>query len=221
MSKGLLLWSHGDQYDQEAQRALKRIAEVWPDIPVAYDQRPIKGAPLLTRIEVMRETPFDRTLFLDADTWLVQPVPEMLDLLDKFDLACSLAVVREVYPVDVPAAFPELSPGVLAFRSTRKVRDFMVVWGQNFWRDYQARGGISHEQVGFFHSQPSFRETLYHSDLRFAVTPDEYNWAGTGYVQSKVKIIHKRPNPEEEAELLNEHPNRPRTKLLYEQVQVW
>jgi alpha-N-acetylglucosamine transferase len=37
----------------------------------------------------MRQSPYDRTLFIDADIYVVEPIPELFALLDHFDLAAT------------------------------------------------------------------------------------------------------------------------------------
>ena len=176
---------------------------------------------MLGRLHGIRATPFDRTLFLDTDCWLVDTVPELFEVLDNFDLAVALSVWRRVYQIDVPACFYDVDLGVLAYRNCDGFQELLNDWERRFLRDYERMGGKSLEAVPFFHSQPSFTEALYHSNLKSAVLGDEYNWQGTGYAQHKVKIVHKRPSPEEAARIINASAGLPRTKLLFEGVRVW
>jgi len=221
-NSGILIVAYGDgRYIQEARTLIARIKRVWPDVPVELVTEGSGDQKMLGRLHGIRATPFDRTLFLDTDCWLVDPVPELFEVLDRFDLALPLADWRRVYQLDVPECFYDFCPGTLAFRNSPQFQEFLDDWERRFLRDYEAMGGVSNPHVGFFHSQPSFTEALYHSDLRFAVLGQEYGWKGTGYVQHKVKIVHKRPSPEEAAEKINAAAGLPRTKLLFEGVQVW
>lgn len=222
MTRGILFWASGSRFVDEAQKADEQVHRVWPEIDTFIDRTlALTTPPLLARIEAMSRSPFDETLFMDSDTWLVDPVPELFELMSRFDLAVPFATYREVYPVHTPASFPELNPGVMVWRMNSATVDLLRDWKIRFQRHYTERKGVSHPKVGFFHSQPSFREALFHSDVIFTILPDEYNWRGSGYVHHKVKIVHKRPDPEKEARRINEHAGRPRTALLFGDVQVW
>src|ERR1700743_3503517 len=39
------------------------------------------------KIEAMVRSPYPKTLFVDTDTWLIEPLYELIDLLDSYDLA--------------------------------------------------------------------------------------------------------------------------------------
>lgn len=222
IDRGLILTAVGERYKEEALASAKRIRHIWPEIDVTVfqaepDDRPVQ----LWRMESMAKSPYERTLSLDADTWMVDPVPELFEVLDQFDCALPTAPIRHVYPTDTPECFYEFCPAVFAYRRSDAMSDFFEDWGRRFRKHYQERQGVSHPEIGWFHSQPSFTEAIYHSDLRIAPLQQEYNWQGTGYVQEKVKITHKRPHPDEEAERINVSLDKPRVALLFSSVFIW
>jgi hypothetical protein len=122
------------------------LKRVMPDLPVTvFSQFPIESALFerIIRVEgsrdgfydktlLLRRSPYERTLFLDADTYLVDPVPELFTILDHFDCAAT----HEEYintdwwnhylRPDIPASFPEFNTGVLAFNR--------LEW-TGFWRN--------------------------------------------------------------------------------------
>ncbi|GAF80246.1 unnamed protein product [marine sediment metagenome] len=221
-SSGILIIAYGDDhYFQEANTLIARIRQVWPEVSIKLITEGAGKPKMLGRLHGIRATPFDRTLFLDTDCWLVDPVPELFEILSNFNLALPLSPWRRVYPLDVPACFYDVCPATLAYRKDSEFQEFLDDWERRFMRDYEMMSGVSNPHVGFFHSQPSFTEALYHSDLRFAILGQEYGWQGTGHVQQKVKIVHKRPSPEEAARIINVAAGLPRTKLLFEGVRVW
>jgi len=198
--RGILYFAIGDEYLMRAQKAVARVRDVWPGMACAIWTERSPGPVMLSRMEAWRQSPFERTLALDADVWLAEPVPELFDLLDRFDLAATLAPWREGHPVAVPAAFPEHNCGVVAFRKNGLLLSLVDDWEQRFGRRYE---GLE-ETKSVHNDQPAFREALYHSVLRIATLPAEYNWRGVGYVWGKVKVLHTRRPPQRVAHEINE-----------------
>ncbi len=222
IDRGILLNAAGQRYIDEANVASERIRKIWPAMDVTIFQHHIDGRPVqLYRMEGMHRTPYELTLALDTDVWMVDPVPELFDVLQRFDMALPMADIRNVYPLDVPACFYDFCPCVFAYRWSKEMRQFLEDWNRRFLDHHERLDGKSHPEVGWFHSQPSFSEALYHSNLRVATLGSEYNWQGTGYVNKRVKIIHKRPDAEGEAERINRIDDKPRTALLFDEVRVW
>jgi len=222
MSAGILFVAYGDErYLIEARASIEHIEKIWPEVPIELLTGKMTSPHMLGKIQGIRETPFDRTLFLDTDCWLVEPVPELFEVLNNFDLAVSLCDWRYIYQIDVPDCFTLVSNSQFAYLNNDRVQSLLGDWERRFLLDHARLRGRSHPDLPWFHSLPSWTEALYHSDVRFAVLGQEYFWTGTGYVQQKVKIVHKRPAAAEEAEQINVAAGRPRTKLLYGEVQVW
>ncbi|MFB6295007.1 MAG: hypothetical protein ABEI97_04560, partial [Candidatus Nanohaloarchaea archaeon] len=150
--------------------------------------------PLLDYIERLQDSPYDRTLFLDTDTYLVDDVSHLFDLLDRFELAVVPGEMRlraddkysEDIREDVPICFPELNTGVIVYRKD-DVKELFDDWLQR----YESYLEENHENT-VSHEQPAFSEALYHSDVRYVTLTREYNCAypNLGYVQGKVRILH-------------------------------
>lgn len=214
---GIVIPVFGERAEEEGGEALEQIHAIWPDVSAKLYVYPKMGLPMLVKILGMQDTEFDRTILLDADTWMVEPVPELFEVLDYFEIAVAHAPWREVYDVGVPLAFPEHNCGVMAFRKNAAVEAFVRRWKKAFIRDSMERS--EERRVGWFPSQASFRRTLYQSDLRVCTLPPEYNWRGTGYVHYPVKIVHKRPARREEAGRINAVEG-PRIATLHEVYRV-
>jgi hypothetical protein len=148
-----------------------------------------------TRIDLPAH--YDAALFLDTDTYMVAPVPEIFALLERFDLVVAHEPTR--YSFDkayrhrlsdrAPLAFPEFNTGVLAFRNSPAVRSFFDAWRA----DNAAREAGDAPPA---HDQPAFRTALWESDLRFYVLPPEFNFRFEmpGFIGgfSGVRILHGR-----------------------------
>jgi len=189
MTNGILMLAIGEHHQREAAQATERIRLIWPEIEITINTQD-SGQPVqLQRIRAMKASPYARTLYLDTDTWLMEPVPELFDLLDRFDVALAHAPWRERYPVDISACYPEFNGGVFVY-GERCRNVLFAAWERQFLHDLEHRdpgGG-----TGYFPSQPSLRVALYHSGLCVATLPPEYNWRGDGYAHGPIKIIHSR-----------------------------
>jgi FkbM family methyltransferase len=215
--RGVLYIATGQQYRTEAAVSARSLKAVWPEITIGliadepvhdscFDWIDVVGASIsFSKVSLIVRSPFERTVFLDTDTYCIHPFPELFDLLDRFDLAASHEDGRFSTRIDphtgqdvflragdLPDSFPEFNTGVIAFHSRPDVLDVLRQWPAAYdaWR----RTAIPSR-----HDQPSFRKIIYESDLRVAVLSSEYNFrlVCPGYARTAIKIIHGRwPNPE-------------------------
>ena len=197
---GVMFVAVGPHYKFEALTAAQRVTEVMPGLKVliyadwdpeeAIDGVEFKRVERATRsfldkVVLLEETPFERTLFLDTDIWLVDPIWDVLELLDKFDIVGGYDSARVHDVVEgIPEAFPEINTGLVAYRKTDAVLRFF----KNVAETYEP---IQNEVAG---DQTAFRMCLYEADLRVHVLPPEYNCQirTAGYVKGRVKVIHAR-----------------------------
>jgi hypothetical protein len=209
--RGILYLASGAVCRAEAVLSARSVKAVWPGIALAI----VTDAPVdcgcfdevrivatendnLIKVRYLAQSPFDRTILLDADTYCLAPFPEVFDLLDRFDLAAAHEAGRfatrrvdgtEVFirAPDIPDCFPELNTGVLAFRRGPNVLKLFERW---LALAEEARGA----QIPHTQDQPSFRRALYESDVRVAVLPPEYNFRliCPGFARGLIKLIHGR-----------------------------
>ena len=121
------------------------------------------------KVNVLGESPFEETLFLDNDTLVRADLSSLFDLLDKYEM-CGAQVILWHRPrhlkkiaLDLPETFPEINTGVLLYRKTPAVLDFFRDWAETF-----AVSGMGIDQ-------PSFREVLWRSEVKFYVFPPQFN----------------------------------------------
>jgi hypothetical protein len=137
----------------------------------------------------MKQTPFEHTLYLDADTFVLAGLGEVFELLDGFDAALTHAQGRVAFALDdVPGSFPEFNCGVIAYRNNPPVRSFLDEW----LREYDALA----PQHPWNQDQPSFRRVAYRtSGLRIATLTPEFNrkFDTAGYVKGPVRVLHGWP----------------------------
>ena len=219
-SRGIIYIATGSKFVEEALISLNSVKTHMPDVPVSLfsDAEELVASPpagvdsvilleSVTRscrdkIRPLANSPYDKTLFLDTDTFLCRPVYDLFEMLDRFDIALAQAPDRYQYDLpDLPDCFTELNSGVIAYRSTPAVTDLFERWEETYNR-------MLGQDDDSYRDQHSLREALYRSNVQFFVLPPEYNFrticpnfAGN---HCSVKIIHGRhANLEKVASRLN------------------
>ena len=207
MTRGLLYIATGEPFVREAVISAKRAKNVMNDYPIAiitdidldanvnidkhvFDHIiEINNAEQNSgdQIKYMDKSPFDRTIFLDTDIYIHSDISDLFDVLDQFDIAASLSPTGKNQRVDpdLPDAYPEYNTGVVVFQNNKKIGRFLSKWEETYRRDKTQQN---------WPNQPSFRETVFHSDLRIATIPPEYHLLirQPGYVKGEVKAAHGR-----------------------------
>lgn len=215
--RGILYIATGPSFVAEALQSARSIKAVWSDIPLALITDTPPEADCFAHVEIvparrnssdkpryMANSPFERTVYLDADTYCCAPFPELFDLLDRFDIAAAYDDGRFTERTDpasgeqhfikvpgIPDCFPELNSGVIAYRHWPAVDALLKRWAADY---EEGRDGplLDHRD------QPSFRAALYNSQVRLGVLPAEYNFrlVCPGFARNAIKIIHGRWNYE-------------------------
>lgn len=204
---GILYVAFGQKYLEEALVSAQSVKTHMPDVRIALVtdtdktilepiyhslfniiiNRPSTGAGLQNKVESIASSPFEKTIFMDTDTYACAPFDELFDLLDYFDIAATQEINYSIYPVEgVSDAFPEFNIGVVAFRCSRMrpiFQRWLEIYNEETW---QIRGR--------HYSQPSFRKAIFQSNCRVATLPHNYNcrYEDGGFVTGKVKILHGR-----------------------------
>jgi hypothetical protein len=204
--QGILQVATGETYLAEARRSAASFKQTMPDVPIAlFTDDPATARKdgcfdlvlehtygrrsNADKLAPLKASPFEKTLFVDTDTHSIAPCLEVFDLLDRFDIAAAHAPIRANFhiPPNLPASFPELNTGVIAYWNTPGFRSLVDHWISLLASQPADARGVD---------QPAFREALYRSGLRFAVLPPEYNlrtcfpfFVGGN---AEVKIIHDR-----------------------------
>ena len=207
-SCGYLYIAIGRRYVLEAQqsaRSLKKhtkypLCLVTDDTTFTsdfFDQIIIAKLPgdFIAKIIGMALTPFERTIYLDNDTFVCSPVDELFSVLDFFEMSMlpfsflhSYSFFERYNPsfkIKYERVIPEYHLGVVVYKTTETVKNLLADWL------------VMHEQMHIKSDASSFRETYFNyiRDVRIAPLPFEYNYHGTqsfGFVYNEIKIIHER-----------------------------
>src|SRR5215216_6245967 len=101
MNVGIVYVATGKKYIEEATLSASSVKRWMPGVPITvFTDQSSAGSCFDTVVPVtscgdgfkdkvlfMAQSPYDRTLFLDTDTYLCGSVQELFDLLGHFDLA--------------------------------------------------------------------------------------------------------------------------------------
>lgn len=123
---------------------------------------------IASMINVARLNAGGKMLFMDTDAAFVQDkIHHVFRVLDYHDVAAAHVQGNRINQVsdDVPECYVEYNTGVVAFRCTDRVVDVLQQWHDC----YEQRQDV------VVHDQPDFRKVMYHSDLRVATLPPEWN----------------------------------------------
>lgn len=209
-NRGVVYVATGPRCLAEAVRSVTSLKRLMPALPATlFTDAPevtpgtfdrivrVAGARhgFIDKILPLLDSPYERTLFLDSDTFVCQPLDDLFRVLDRFDLAVCHDSWRGPDSLgECPDAFADLNTGVLLYRTAPEVIRLIRVWHDRYAGILAAgsagAGGTTPND------QPSFRAELFASDVRFYVLPPEYNltvWCpGSAGAQAKVVIVHGR-----------------------------
>ena len=116
-------------------------------------QAPDKG--LIAKVKHMWDNSFDFCLFLDVDTFVLDDLSDVFQLLkDGNDLAVAVDSGGLIPADEIPTAFPLFNTGVIAWRKNKKTEQLFQRW----WAVYEA---ITKEKRSGWGDQPAFRKALY------------------------------------------------------------
>jgi hypothetical protein len=205
-SCGVLYIAAGQAYAVAANHSARSVKALLPNLPVDIftDSPDVLESGLFDRVEIidsphrrskvdyLSRTRFERTLYLDTDTRVIEDISDLFGLLERFDIAMAHAHARnrrthvEQWQIELPQSFPQLNGGVILYRSSERTLDFLQSWSS------------AYHEAGFSKDQTTLRELIWSSDLRLYVLPPEYNVRYEKYVriwspsEATPKILHYR-----------------------------
>lgn len=201
---GVIFATTGKDYTDLAERAARSVKENCPglevdlftdqpaDMPVFDRIHQLEDPWHRSKIDAMLLSRFDKTLYLDADLFVIADIRDVFEVLDRFDIALAHDESRNgghaqaIWRKPLPNAFPQFNTGVITFRRGPKIIEFFKDWS------------IAVRENDFQGDQRMMRELLWESDLRLATLPREYNlmryWLLRHWLtrDSAPRIIHSR-----------------------------
>jgi len=148
---------------------------------------------LVDKIEPLLASPFERTLFLDTDTFILNDLGDLFSILDAFDIAYAHAPIREHVDASldgIPKSFVQPNTGVILYRNEEKMESMVRDWLRIYRRQLQ-------EQSSPPNDQPAFKKAVYESNLRPYILPPALNVRvdKSRLIGGNItaKILHARP----------------------------
>ena len=206
---GVLYIAFGEQYRHEALTSIASLRRFHPHLPCCiitdseFGERPTDVEVILREPEIeqpfrakpryLRESPFDRTLFLDTDTTVVGAVEPLFYLLDRFDIGLHMHPHYRTYGTYERGGYlSTANTGVVLFRRCAAVTEMFDRWLEAFDREASAvQSRITDD--------PTLMYAVYDTRVRLVPLPSAMNFLLQipTVTASPIHIIHGRyPDPE-------------------------
>ncbi|MCW5912352.1 MAG: hypothetical protein KIT62_14875, partial [Cyclobacteriaceae bacterium] len=114
------------------------------------------GRSFEVKITGMQLSPFDKTVFLDTDTFICNPIDDIFEFLDYFDMATTLepkghsmkfwSQYQPNYDIKLKGLLHEFNTGVIGFNKNEAVIKFLETWL------------TVHRELKMYANMPTFRE---------------------------------------------------------------
>ncbi len=204
---GYIYIAIGEMFRHEAEqscRSLKRFTK-YPVVLITDDEqyKPVYfddilkandlGRSFEVKITGMMRSPFQRTVFLDTDTFVCASIDSVFEFLDYFDFAMTLDMhghstsfwrqYQPDYQIALKNTLHEFNTGVVGFTRNQEVDSFFATWLQ------------THRELGMYADMPTFREAFLRRPVRVGILPHEYNFTGIKSMvvaYTTVRVIHDR-----------------------------
>ena len=183
--RGVLYIAFGDCFMKELRFSAESVKKYNPDLHISvFTDKPfecefvdnvqiMEVRHLRPKIDYIKFAPYEETIFLDTDTIINHSLDDLFGILQKYDMALvhDLARKRKKFESTIPAygeipySFSEINTGVIAFKKNDKTNKLFEDWRENFYKYYNV--------VPW--DQPSFRVSVWNSDVTMYVLPPEYN----------------------------------------------
>lgn len=152
-----------------------------------FNEIKIVDMSLRCKQKYLKDSPYDRTIYLDSDTYVNHNVNDIFKILDKYEIVgCNDYSRKRVFEkipeyMEIPYSFSEINGGIIAYRKSKVLLNFLDLW-DIFYKKY--------EKVTIW-DQPSLRIALWRSKVKLYILPNEYNRRSK---RTKEKCIKLREN---------------------------
>lgn len=193
---GIVYFAKGEGYRKEAVKSARQTNQVMPNTPIVlvtdklvnsgYFKKEITDDERFSKedkAKALLNSPFKKTIFLDSDIYVNEDISELFELLEEFDMALA-ADPKDHHlfngtETNIPEPYPELNTGVVVYEKNNVVWEMLQDWKEKCEPWHTA-------------DQPSFRDALYNSEVRYTTLPRRYNYMyrAPAHLKGKVKVFH-------------------------------
>lgn len=172
---------------------------------------PLSENPVLdsrqAKLALYRESPFEKTIYLDCDICLLANIKEVFEDLEQFDLLVTedvqpqivqasnlLRVKQEILPTLQAAGLPlketsiQYNGGVIAFRKSLQIEVFFQAFKSYFEKV------LEHQNVLLLKDQGAFAAALETIQPNFKILSPHYNyldkWKELYRIEEPIKVLH-------------------------------
>lgn len=146
---------------------------LFTDKPVqttAFNDVHVVDMALRCKQRLLLDSPFDKTVYIDTDTYINHDISDMFALLDRYDLlGCHDYARKRVFPfpeyMSVPYGFSEINGGVLAYKKSDLFIEMIRLWNK-YYEKYRRVCPWD---------QPSLRIAAWESGISLYMLPPEFN----------------------------------------------
>jgi hypothetical protein len=137
--------------------------------------------------QVLTDTPYDKSIYIDSDTYINSSITDLFDMLDKYDIVgCHDYARKRIFSfmpeyMKIPYAFSELNGGLFGYNKNSNFEKFITLWN-HYYNKYKSN---------IIWDQPSLRVALWESNINLYILPTEYNRRA---LSTKEKCIKLRQN---------------------------
>tara|TARA_B100000424_G_scaffold173848_1_gene134181 strand:- start:7087 stop:7806 length:720 start_codon:yes stop_codon:yes gene_type:complete len=171
------------KHDPEAQITLFTNQDIKDDV---FNEIKIVKMDLRCKQNFLLDSPYEKTILLDTDTYVNHNINDLFDLLEKYEMVgCNDYSRKRILSIpeymNIPYGFSELNTGVIGYKKCKNFQKFNELW-IHYYKKYKQKTPWD---------QPSCRIALWESDINLYILPSEYNRRGK---HTKEKCINARIN---------------------------
>lgn len=207
MTKGYLYVANKQKFIDEAMISARSIKD-FSSLPIAivcteilatekvcsfFDEviinEEINNYVYLSKIIGIQNSPFERTIFLDSDTFVCADISPLFELLEMVDIATtqekSYHTTDKISAIKFKNIIPEFNSGVIVLKKNNLTDKLLADWFKI----------CVENKIG--NDMPGLREAIFENfnDINYFILPEEFN--SHGYksmlmLNGEVKVIHER-----------------------------